>query len=172
MRKDSWSPQCPCTNKNHIKNAIEIEDLVSHPFLQVSMICHMSRNWLTYFQEQMHFWFFQSILSPPSGSTATVTWGGLATIKCHNDLYKNTSTSVLCRWMQDRGSSSLPWWPPWVLQYQRSRGGVECIFHELITCVILIKRVDWSKLNYWSQFSLLCCSNLHPHFCHGLVEAE
>lgn len=159
--------QSPCTNKNHIKNAIEVDSIVNQAFLHVSMICHRPNRCLAHFQEQRHFSFFspfshQGLLSTSLEGAWPPLNAAMIFIRtllpgCSADEHKTERVQV---------SSDCPR----VLRDQRSWGGAECTFHELGIWVILIKRMDWRK--YWSQFSLLCCCNVHPHLCHGLTGEE
>lgn len=171
-KKWEMTPDLPSLHvqiKNHMKHAIEIDYVVNQAFRQVSMICHMPISCLAYFQEQRHLSFFspsshQGLLPPslegawPPSNAAMIF---IRTLHLGRSADKRKTERV-------QVSSDVPR----VLRDQRSWGGVECTFHELGIWIILIKMMDWRKLNYRSQFSLVCCSDMHPHLCHGLIGAE
>lgn len=110
MINDSWPPQSPCTNKKSHETCYW-DRLCSKPGISASFHDLPHAHQLScILSGAKALVFLQSVLS--SGSTSTLAWGGLTTIKCCNDLYKNTSSRALCRQTQDRKSASLQWCPP------------------------------------------------------------
>lgn len=140
---------------------------MSHAFLQISMSCCVSH------KQQLscmvlrtnEFLLFHFI--PSSGSTSTLTLVGLTITKCCNILLKNTSPRCSAEECKTQGLQVSSDGHPESLGILR-QGWVSFSWVRNMSNPNQEEEGDWIiGPNFHSSVS-----NMHPHPCHGLTEAE